>query len=318
MVNLIKFKSADHLQRFATESQRTSEYIGALEAERVFGGMAGPEFCADEDWDLVLLIRYPNFASVHRVLTEERPEILDALGGTGLAAASENNLQTKRLPEIGPIEQTRTRTAGLSKAARTTRVDAGHAGRGTTCVRKTILVRTAFRATGTPPRWRLAPRDPLTQRCESVTATTDRPSARCELEDLLVCRSVGGAEVLGDQAGDERGAQALAPPGRGIVALLGGQGHADLVDRLPQRRLTRVEVAGAAVGDVEVALDRPAEHGPQVLVDHACRADAAQIDAVVEHLAENRPEHSFGDRVEQRGVDQRPRLVPEPVLVRVE
>ena len=71
MVNLIKFKSADHLQRFATESQRTSEYIGALGAERVFGGMAGPEFCADEDWDVVLLIRYPNFASVHRVLTEE-------------------------------------------------------------------------------------------------------------------------------------------------------------------------------------------------------------------------------------------------------
>ena len=32
MVNPIKFKSADHLQRFATESQRTSEYIGALGA----------------------------------------------------------------------------------------------------------------------------------------------------------------------------------------------------------------------------------------------------------------------------------------------
>ena len=71
MVNLIKFKSADHFRRFATEGQRTSEYIRDLGAERVFGGIAGPEFCADEDWDLVLLIRYPNFAAVHRTLTEE-------------------------------------------------------------------------------------------------------------------------------------------------------------------------------------------------------------------------------------------------------
>lgn len=71
MVNLIKFKSPEHFQRFASESQRTAEYIRALGAERVFGGIAGPEFCADEDWDLVLLIRYPNFAAVHRTLTEE-------------------------------------------------------------------------------------------------------------------------------------------------------------------------------------------------------------------------------------------------------
>ena len=71
MVNLIKFKSAEHFRRFATESQRTAEYIRALGAERLFGGIAGPEFCGDEDWDLVLLIRYPNFAAVHRTLTEE-------------------------------------------------------------------------------------------------------------------------------------------------------------------------------------------------------------------------------------------------------
>lgn len=71
MVNLIKFKSADHFQRFAAESQRTGEYVRALGAERVFGGIAGPEFCADEDWDLVLLIRYPNFAAVHQTLTEQ-------------------------------------------------------------------------------------------------------------------------------------------------------------------------------------------------------------------------------------------------------
>ena len=71
MVNLIKFKSADHFRRFADESQRTAEYIRALGAERIYGGLAGPEFCADEDWDLVLLIRYPNFAAVHRTLTEE-------------------------------------------------------------------------------------------------------------------------------------------------------------------------------------------------------------------------------------------------------
>ena len=71
MVNLIKFKSADHFRRFVDESQRTAEYIRALGAERIYGGLAGPEFCTNDDWDLVLLIRYPSFAAVHRTLTEE-------------------------------------------------------------------------------------------------------------------------------------------------------------------------------------------------------------------------------------------------------
>lgn len=71
MVNLMKFKSPQDMQRFASDSQRTSDYIRALGAERVYGGLAGPEFCANDDWDLVLLIRYPTFAAVHQTLTEE-------------------------------------------------------------------------------------------------------------------------------------------------------------------------------------------------------------------------------------------------------
>lgn len=71
MVNLMKFKSPQDMQRFASDGQRTSDYISALGAERVYGGLAGPEFCADDDWDLVLLIRYPSFAVVHQTLTEE-------------------------------------------------------------------------------------------------------------------------------------------------------------------------------------------------------------------------------------------------------
>jgi hypothetical protein len=72
MINLMKFKSQDHAQRFLTESRaRTGVFIRELGANIVFAGLAGPEFCADDDWDLVLLVQYPNFAAVERTLTGE-------------------------------------------------------------------------------------------------------------------------------------------------------------------------------------------------------------------------------------------------------
>ena len=72
MVNMMKFKSSEHSQRFLSESRaRTGEFVRELGASIVFVGLAGPEFCADEDWDLVLLVQYPNFGAVNLTLTDE-------------------------------------------------------------------------------------------------------------------------------------------------------------------------------------------------------------------------------------------------------
>jgi hypothetical protein len=72
MVNLMKFKSPEHAQRFLSESRaRTGEFIRALGATIMFAGLAGPEFCAGDDWDLVLVVQYPDFSSVHQTLTDE-------------------------------------------------------------------------------------------------------------------------------------------------------------------------------------------------------------------------------------------------------
>lgn len=72
MVNLMKFKSREHSQRFLAESRaKTGQFIRELGATIVFAGVAGPEFSAGDDWDLVLLVQYPNFAAVQRILTDE-------------------------------------------------------------------------------------------------------------------------------------------------------------------------------------------------------------------------------------------------------
>ena len=72
MVNLMKFKSPEHSQRFLGESRaKTGQFIRELGATIIFAGLAGPEFCAGEDWDLVLLVQYPNFAAVHDTLTDD-------------------------------------------------------------------------------------------------------------------------------------------------------------------------------------------------------------------------------------------------------
>ena len=72
MVNLMKFKSTEHMGRFLGESRaRTGQFVKELGATIVLAGRAGPEFCADEDWDLVLVVQYPNFEAVNQTLTDE-------------------------------------------------------------------------------------------------------------------------------------------------------------------------------------------------------------------------------------------------------
>ena len=46
MVNLMKFKGAEHAQRFMAESrERTGPFVAALGATVLYTGLAGPEFC---------------------------------------------------------------------------------------------------------------------------------------------------------------------------------------------------------------------------------------------------------------------------------
>lgn len=37
----------------------------------MYAGLAGPEFCTNDDWDAVLVVRYPSFAAAHRAVTDE-------------------------------------------------------------------------------------------------------------------------------------------------------------------------------------------------------------------------------------------------------
>jgi len=72
MVNLMKFKSPEHAQRFmAATRERIAPFLESHGAERLYAGLAGPEFCANEDWDLVVIVRYPSFEVVHRTGSHE-------------------------------------------------------------------------------------------------------------------------------------------------------------------------------------------------------------------------------------------------------
>lgn len=72
MVNLMKFKSPQHAQRFLSGTQeRVAPLFQRLGAQNLYAGRAGPEFCAGEDWDFVLIVRYPSFEVVHRAATDE-------------------------------------------------------------------------------------------------------------------------------------------------------------------------------------------------------------------------------------------------------
>ena len=101
-------------------------------------------------------------------------------------------------------------------------------------------------------------------------------AVRRELEHLLERRAVRDAERVGDQARGEAGAPGGAAPRAGIGALRGRELRGDLVDRRPQRRAARGEVALAAVAQVELPVHRLAEQRAQVLVDVRLAREAAE------------------------------------------
>jgi hypothetical protein len=72
MVNLMKLKEGVDLAEFVTEmGGMIHSTLSELGAERVFTGIAGPEFCAEDDWDIVALVKYPNYQSFLKLMTDE-------------------------------------------------------------------------------------------------------------------------------------------------------------------------------------------------------------------------------------------------------
>lgn len=57
MVNLMKLKDGIGLMEFGAEfAQIIGPMLSELGAEPIFTGLAGPEFCAEDDWGLVALV----------------------------------------------------------------------------------------------------------------------------------------------------------------------------------------------------------------------------------------------------------------------
>ena len=62
MLNLMKLKRGADAQRFSAELQEAIAPLAArVGMEPVYRGRAGPEFIGHEDWDFVLLARYPSY-----------------------------------------------------------------------------------------------------------------------------------------------------------------------------------------------------------------------------------------------------------------
>ena len=77
MVNLVRFHSPAAWQRFSEEMPPiVVPILEALGAEVIYTGAAGPEFNVAEEWDLVLIVRYPSFEQFYSLVTN--PEWADA------------------------------------------------------------------------------------------------------------------------------------------------------------------------------------------------------------------------------------------------
>ena len=90
-----------------------------------------------------------------------------------------------------------------------------------------------------------------------------------ELQHLLECRPVGGAEAVRDQVGNEGQSLPFFEPGGRIISVLQGQILAHLFHCLPQAVPTGLQDAAAAVTEIEFARHVLAKQGAQVLVEEA-------------------------------------------------
>ena len=60
MVNLLKFKQPDGRAAFGRYGQITAPLIQREKGEIVYAGQAGPVVAGREDWDMVILVRFPD------------------------------------------------------------------------------------------------------------------------------------------------------------------------------------------------------------------------------------------------------------------
>lgn len=60
MVNLLKFRQPEGLAAFGRYGQITAPLIQRQQGEVLYAGRAGPVIAGREDWDLVILVRFPD------------------------------------------------------------------------------------------------------------------------------------------------------------------------------------------------------------------------------------------------------------------
>ena len=82
-------------------------------------------------------------------------------------------------------------------------------------------------------------------------AAPGRPSLGHELEHLLEGGPVGAPEGVGNKSGGEALPEPFTQPGAGVVTPLGGKLLSDFINDLPQRIPAGIEVAIAAVTEIE-------------------------------------------------------------------
>jgi len=96
MVNLIKFKGPDE-QRCCIEGLReiVGPMLADLGAETIYAGSAGPEVNMGDDWDVVVLVRYPDFEAFASLVAS--PEWVEKAG-----ALREETIADSRLVVMHP------------------------------------------------------------------------------------------------------------------------------------------------------------------------------------------------------------------------
>jgi hypothetical protein len=71
MLNLMRFRPGVDQGAFFAELRRINEpFLERAEAEIVYRGSAGPDFVRDEKWDVVILVRYPNYSAFMNLVTD--------------------------------------------------------------------------------------------------------------------------------------------------------------------------------------------------------------------------------------------------------
>ena len=72
MLNLYRFKTPEDRERFSgSMSTLFGPVLARLGAEIVYSGSVMGELVADEQWDVVALVRYPNFQAFVDLLTDD-------------------------------------------------------------------------------------------------------------------------------------------------------------------------------------------------------------------------------------------------------